>query len=148
MHRTITIVAALAVLLVAAQLHAQNLRDLPIPEPPRMPEPPRIWPPTPPRLLPVELKGYIVAVVVDPVYPWRYPGRTEYYFVTVDGQRYWLVWHRARLYLCGPFNDYVGTGKLVIVKGYLLRWWRWPIPLLDGVLFAVEIRDPAYPHCR
>ena len=136
MHRTITIVAALAVLLVAAQLHAQNLRDLPIPE-------------LPLRWLPVELKGYIVAFVVDPVYPWRYPGRTGYYFVTVDGQLYRLVWHRARLYLCGSFNDYVGTGKLVIVKGYLLRWWWWPrLPLLYNVLFAVEIRDPAYPHCR
>ncbi len=150
MHRTLTVVAVLAVLLATAQLYAQNL---PIIEPPRMPEPPKIWPPQPPIICPpvwppicpvaVELKGYIIAGPVD----WRrVPGRTVYYFRTVDGQIYELGLRGAKLYLCGPLTDYVGTGKLVIVKGFLWSY-PWPHPVRYR-LFATEVRDPAYPHCN
>jgi hypothetical protein len=45
--------------------------------------------------------------------------------------------------------DYVGTGKLVIVKGYLTRDVV-PLNNIYGyhLLIAVEVRDPAYPRCR
>jgi len=176
MPRLLTAVAVAALaLMLAAQLHAQAApRDIPD-SPPWMPEPPKIWPPTPPIReppiqpprppiqppirppirppikLPVELKGYIYAVVVDPVDPLRYPGRTEYYFHTVDGQIYRLDLSRAQLYLCSRWGlmDYVGTGKLVIVKGYLQRDIV-PLNNIYGyhLLIATEVRDPAYPHCR
>ena len=142
-------------MLFAAQLYAQDFPDR------WMPEPPRIWPPQPPIReppiwppvrVPVELKGYIYAVVVDPVDRMRVPGRTEYYFHTVDGQTYRLDLGRAKFYLCGSLIDYVGTGKLVVVKGYLVRD---VVPLDNpygyrgyGLLIAVEVRDPAYPRCR
>ncbi len=154
MHRTLTVVAVLAVLLTTAQLYAQNL---PIDGPPWMPEPPKIWPPQPPiwpprppilppRPVAVELKGYIIAGPVDWWDWWRVPGRTVYYFRTVDGQIYELGLRGAKLYLCGPLTDYVGTGKLVIVKGFL--WpYPWPHPVRYR-LFATEVRDPAYPHCN
>jgi hypothetical protein len=151
MHRTLTVVAVLAVLLATVQLYAQ---DIPKIEPPRMPEPPRIWPPQPPireppiwppwRPIIVELKGYIYAIVVDPIDWRRTPGRTEYYFRTVDGRVYRLQLRGAKLYLCDSFTNYVGTGRLVVVKGIL--WPRFIIPF-NYVLFAIEIRDPAYPHC-
>jgi hypothetical protein len=156
--KLLTTAAVALALLLAAQLYAQDIPDRWMPEPPKPPkipiqppvrEPP-ITPPRWPRIVPVELKGYIEAAVVDPVDPRRYPGRTEYYFATVDGQRYRLEWRGAKLYLCGSFNDYVGTGKLVIVKGYLRP--DLVVPYVRGygnyVLFAEEIRDPAYPRCR
>jgi hypothetical protein len=153
MHRTLTVVAVLAVLLATASLYAQ---DIPIIEPPKMPEPPKIWPPQPPIREPpiwppwlpiiVELKGYIYAIVVDPVDWWRIPGRTVYYFRTVDGRVYRLVLTlHTKFYLCDSFTNYVGTGRLVIVKGIL---WPHFIPIPFRVLIATEIRDPAYPHCR
>ena len=47
--------------------------------------------------------------------------------------------------------DYVGTGKLAIVKGYLVRDIV-PIPFYNiygyYLLIATEARDPTYPHCR
>jgi len=171
MRGVLTTVAVLAVLLVAAQAYAYDIPDLPrwMPEPPKIwpPHPPirepPIWPPPireppiiPPRIVPVELAGYIEAVVIDPVDSMRHPGRTEYYFATVDGQRYRLEWRGVKLYLCGSFIEYVGTGRLVIVKGYLrpdlivpLHGGRdyWP-PYMHYVLVAIEIRDPAYPRCR
>ncbi len=119
--------------------------ELGICPPPR--EPP-IWPPI---REPVELRGYITAIVIDPVDPLRMPGRTEYYFHTADGQTYRLELGRARFYLCEHFIHYVGTGKLVIVRGYLvhdiipLRDYRRQYGLL---LIATEVRDPAYPRCR
>ena len=113
----------------------------------------------------VELRGYIEAYVADPVDPMRYPGRTEYFFRTVDGRRYRLGLGGAKFYLCDHFTSYVGTGKLVVVKGYLV--YGRPIePVKGGVapnveplpdviviggdnvlLVATEVRDPAYP-CR
>ncbi|MFZ8809113.1 MAG: hypothetical protein ACO2PN_13555 [Pyrobaculum sp.] len=166
MRGVLTTVAVLAVLLVAAQAYAYDIPDLPrwMPEPPRMPIPEPPWPPPireppviPPRAVQlVELMGYIEAVVIDPVDPMRHPGRTEYYFATVDGQRYRLEWRGAKLYLCGFFIEYVGTGRLVIVKGYLRPGLIAPLhgdrdyrpPYMHYVLVAIEIRDPAYPRCR
>jgi len=176
MSRLLTAVAVAAlVLMLAAELHAQATpRDIPD-SPPWMPQPPKIWPPTPPirgppiqppqppiqpprppirppiRPLPVvELRGYIEAYVVDPVDPMRYPGRTEYFFRTVDGRRYRLELGGAKFYLCDHFTSYVGTGKLVIVKGYLRSELvlQHKVKYFDHVLFATEVRDPAYPHCR
>ncbi len=156
MPRLLTIpsllVAAL-VLALAAQAHAQDIPDRWMPEPPKPPKipiPPIREPPIrPPVRVPIELEGYIYAVVVDPVDPMRMPGRTEYYFHTVNGQTYRLNLGRAKFYLCEPFIHYVGTGKLVVVKGYLVRD---KVPLNNiygyGLLIAVEVRDPAYPHCR
>jgi hypothetical protein len=160
--KLLTATAVALALLLAAQLYAQDFPDRWMPEPPKPPkmpippiQPPIREPPVrPPVGVPVELKGYITAVVVDPVDPVRMPGRTEYYFHTVDGQIYRLDLSRARLYLCGSLINYVGTGKLVVVKGYLVRGVV-PIPLDNpygyrgyGLLIAVEVRDPAYPRCR
>jgi len=99
------------------------------------------------RTLPVvELRGYIEARVVDPVDPMRHPGRTEYFFRTVDGRRYRLDLGGAKFYLCGHFTSYVGTGKLVVVKGFLRPDLVLPYRYHgDYVLFATEVRDP---HCR
>jgi hypothetical protein len=81
-------VAVVLVLMLVAQVHAQDVPDRWMPEPPKMPIPPIHWPPQPPireppirppKPIAVELKGYIYAVVVDPVDPLRMPGRTEYY---------------------------------------------------------------------
>ncbi len=138
MHRTLTIVAVLAVLLATASLHAQ---DIPITKPATMPnlpitgsaetpEPSRIRPPPWPPIRFVELRGYIYAINL-----WH---TTVYYFRTTDGRSYWLVLISTKFYLCDDFNNYVGTGRLVIVKGLLVR---------NFILFASEIRDPAYPHC-
>jgi uncharacterized membrane protein YgcG len=85
----------------------------------------------------VEKSGYIEAVVTDYV---GGEGRTDYFFATVDGERYRLDWSGATLYLCEPFYMYVGSGKLVIAKGYLT-------PDTVPLLRATEIRDPAYPGC-
>ncbi len=142
LHAIPSLLAAALVLMLAAQAHAQDIPDRWMPEPPK---PPKIpipirEPIRPPVRAPVELKGYIYAVVVDPVDPMRMPGRTEYYFHAVNGQIYRLGLGRAKFYLCEPFIHYVGTGKLVVVKGYLVRD--------NGLLIAVEVRDPAYPHCR
>jgi hypothetical protein len=153
--KLLTATVVVLALLIAAQLYAQ---DIPVPTPPKMPEPPRSWPPQPPIREPpiwlpirvsVELRGYIYAVVVDPVDWRRMPGRTEYYFHAVGGQTYRLDLSRARLYLCGGLVDYVGTGKLVIVKGYLVRDVV-PLNSIYGYqrLIADEVRDPAYPRCR
>jgi hypothetical protein len=151
MSRLLAVAAAVLALLLAAQLYAQDIPDRWMPEPPKppkMPIPPIREPPTrPPVRVPVVLKGYIYAVVVDPVDPMRMPGRTEYYFHAVGGQTYRLDLSRARLYLCGSLIDYVG--KLVVVKGYLVR----DVVPLDNtygyqLLIAVEVRDPAYPRCR
>jgi hypothetical protein len=66
------------------------------------------------RTLPVvELRGYIEARVVDPVDPMRHPGRTEYFFRTVDGRRYRLDLGGAKFYLCGHFTATWGLGS----------WW-------------------------
>ena len=143
--------------MLAAQLYAQAVpRDVPD-SPPWMPEPkppeipirlpirePPIWPPI--RPLPVvELEGYIYAYVVDPA-DWRLPGRTVYYFATADGRHYRLELGGAKFYLCGPFTSYVGTGKLVVVKGFLRPDLVLPYRYHgDYVLFATEVRDP---HCR
>jgi hypothetical protein len=99
------------------------------------------------RTLPVvELRGYIEARVVDPVDPMRHPGRAEYFFRTVDGRRYRLDLGGAKFYLCGHFTSYVGTGKLVVVKGFLRPDLVLPYRYHgDYVLFATEVRDP---HCR
>ncbi len=149
MHRTLTIVAVLAVLLATVQLHAQNLPitkpatmpDLSIIKPAEAPEPLRIPPPRPPwpPIRFVELRGYIYAINL-----WR---TTVYYFRTTDGRFYWLVLTPfTKFYLCGPLTDYVGTGRLVIVKGFLWSyWWPYPWPFW---LFATEVRDPAYPRCN
>ena len=155
--KLLTATAVVLALLFAAQLYAQDIPDRWMPEPPRPPkipippiQPPIREPPIrPPIWGLVELKGYIYAVVVDPVDPIRMPGRTEYYFHTVDGKIYRLDLSRARLYLCGSLINYVGTGKLVVVKGYLVV----DIVPLNGIysyglLIATEVRDPAYPHCR
>jgi hypothetical protein len=153
MPRLITAVAVALALMLAAQLYAQDIPDRWMPEPskpPKIPIPPIREPPIrPPIRVPVELKGYIYAVVVDPVDPLRMPGRTEYYFHTVDGQIYRLDLSRAKLYLCGHLIDYVGTGKLVVVKGYLVHDIV-PLNNIYGyhLLIAAEVRDPAYPHCR
>jgi hypothetical protein len=97
----------------------------------------------------VELRGYIEAYVADPVDPMRYPGRTEYFFRTVDGRRYRLELGGAKFYLCDHFTSYVGTGKLVVVKGFLRPDLVLPYRYHgDYVLFATEVRDPAYPYCR
>ena len=60
-----------------------------------------------------------------------------YFFRTTDGRFYRLVLINTKFYLCDRFTNYVGTGRLVIVKGTLLSGF---------VLFAREIRDPAYQH--
>jgi hypothetical protein len=172
MPRLLTVIAAMLVLMLAVQLYAQDIPDRWMPGPPKMPEPDvcmkypvppwlyrlGICPPQPPireppirppPRIPVELKGYIYAVVVDPVDPLRMPGRTEYYLHTVDGKIYRLELSRAKFYLCGHLVDYVGTGKLVIVKGYLVHDVV-PLNNIYGyhLLIAVEVRDPAYPRCR
>ncbi len=168
--KLLIVVAMALLLMLAAQVQAQDIPDRWMPKPPEMPHPdicmkyplppwvyelgicppppppmPPIWPPR----VPVEFVGYITAVVVDPVDPIRMPGRTEYYFHTVDGRIYRLDLSRAKFYLCEPFINYVGTGKLVTVKGYLVRDI---VPLNNiygyGLLIAVEVRDPAHPHCR
>jgi len=147
--KLLTATAVALVLMLAAQLHAQDIPDRWMPE---LPKPPNIiirelpiWLPV---RVPVVLKGYITAVVVDPVDPVRMPGRTEYYFHTVDGKIYRLDLSRARFYLCGNLINYVGTEKLVIVKGYLVRDIV-PLNNIYGyhLLIAIEVRDPAYPHC-
>ncbi len=149
MHRTLTVIAMLAVLLATAQLYAQNLPitkpatmpDLPIigvaetPEPTRLPPrpippppptPPPIRPPSPPFPEPiirfVELRGYIYAYRVPIVVPPRnLRFITVYYLHTTDGRSYWLVTTPfTGFYLCDSFTNYVGTGRLVIVKGTLL----------------------------
>jgi hypothetical protein len=84
----------------------------------------------------------------------HYPGRTEYYFHTVDSKVYRLDLTGAKFYLCGPLMNYVGTGKLVIVKGLLML----DLTLAakngnvigggDYILHATEVRDPAYPRCK
>ena len=150
---TAVVAAAALTLMLAAQLYAQDIPDRWMPEPPKppkMPVPIREPPARPPIGVPVELKGYIYAVVVDPVDPARMPGRTEYYFSTVDGQFYRLELGSAKLYLCSHFTDYVGTGKAVIVKGYLRSALVLPYTRGYGgyILFATEGRDPAYPRCR
>jgi hypothetical protein len=157
MPRLLTAATVLLALMLVVQLYAQGFPDR-LPEPPKLPEPPRHWPPQPPireppirppTRAPVELKGYIYAVVVDPIDPLRMPGRTEYYLHTVDGQIYRLDLSRAMLYLCGHFTSYVGIGKLVIVKGYLVLDIV-PFNNIYGyhLLIATEVRDPAYPRCR
>jgi len=164
MPRLLTVAVVALALMLAAQLHAQTaLRDIPD-SPPWMPEPPKppkipIQPPIreppirPPIRVPVvELMGYIYAQEVGPIpldwrRPGRYPGPVEYYFASVDGQFYRLELGGAQFYLCGHFTSYVGTGRLVVVKGYLRPDFVWP--LIDyGVLLATEVRDPAYPYCR
>jgi hypothetical protein len=155
--RLLTAVATLLALMLAAQLYAQDIPDRWMPEPSKPPKIP-IQPPVrePPIRLPkpiaVEFVGYISAVVIDPADQLRIPGRTEYNFQTTDGRFYRLELGGAKFYLCSPRGliDYVGTGKLVVVKGYLR-----PVLVLpytrgygDYVLFATEVRDPAYPHCR
>ena len=159
MPRLLTVAVAALALMLAAQLHAQTaLRDIPDsppwmpvpPKPPKIPIQPSIREPPirPPIRVPVELKGYIYAYVVDPV-DRRQPGRTVYYFGTVDGRRYRLELGGARFYLCDHFTSYVGTGRLVIVKGYLRPDLVLPYrDYGDHVLFAAEVRDPAYPHCK
>jgi hypothetical protein len=156
--KLLTVAAVALVLLLAVQLYAQDIPDRWMPEPPKPPKktpqptPPIREPPIrPPIRVFVELKGYIEAVVVDPVDPMRQPGRTEYYFRTVDGKRYRLELSGAKFYLCSPWGlmDYVGTGKLVVVKGYLRPDLALPARGYgDYVLFATEVRDPAYPRCR
>jgi hypothetical protein len=154
--KLLTTAAIVLALLLAVQLYAQDIPDRWMPEPPKPPkipiQPPVREPPIrPPIRAPVELKGYIYAVIVDPVDPLHMPGRTEYYFHTVDGKIYRLDLSRAKLYLCSPRGliDYVGTGKLVIVKGYLMCEIV-PLNNIYGyhLLIAVEVRDPAYPRCR
>jgi len=137
MPRLLTVAVVALALLLAVQLHAQITPGN------SLPTQPPISPPI--KTLPlVELKGYIVQG------DWHPPGQTVYYFITVDGQRYRLELGGARLYLCKPLRSYVGTGKLVIVKGYLKLV---PVTLhnviyYEKVLIATEVRDPAYPYCR
>ncbi len=171
MHRTLTIVAVLAVLLATVSLYAQ---DLPRIEPPRMPEPPKIWPPQPPireppiwpprppicpptwppicppilppRPVAVELRGYIYPRIGGPIDPLLFLSTAEYYIRTVGGRIYMLRFTRAtKFYLCEDFTNYVGTEKLVIVKGFLQHNF-FPRPFEE--VFVTEVRDPAYPHCR
>jgi len=134
--RLLTAAVVALALALAVQLHAQTT---PVNYPKMSIQPPI-------KTLPlVELKGYIVAQT-----DWHPPGQTVYYLITVDRQRYRLELGGARLYLCKPLRSYVGTGKLVIVKGYLKLV---PVTLrnviyYEKVLVAAEVRDPAYPYCR
>ena len=135
--KLLTATAVALVLMLAAQLYAQDIPDRWMPV--RWIPVPSIWPP----VYVFELKGYITALVVDPVDPWRFPGLTEHYFHTVDGRTYRLDLSRARFYLCESPVVYVGTEKLVVVNGYLAYDAVYGYPLL----IATEVRDPAYPHC-